>query len=457
MKLIGWRWIVASSLLIGALAANGETRPQYGGTVHVTMHAAPSSLDPADRSVPDSFARRGLTALIFDTLVTTDESGRAKAALAESWQPPRGNQHWQFRLRHGVKFHDGTPLSAEIAAASLRFANPSWNVRAEGDTVIVEADDSGLRLLAELALPRNAIVKRDPGGKLSGTGPFHIVNWEPGKTLIVAADEDHWGGRPFLDGIEIEMGRSFRDQMTALQLGRADFVEMAPEQTHRTSQEGRRLASSAPIELLALIFPREVSSPEEKLLREGLGLSVERGSVRDVLLQGAGQPADSILPTWISGYGFVFSAAADLPKARQLRDQVRMVPNWKLAYNSGDPLDRLLAERIALNAKDAGLSLQPTPSAVADLRLVRIPLASSDSWLALEDAAAQAGLSAARSKGRSVEDLYAAEQAVLATERLIPLFHLPVTYASSSTLRNWTLRLDGSWNLADAWMESARP
>jgi hypothetical protein len=51
-----------------------------------------------------------------------------------------------------------------------------------------------------------------------------------------------------------------------------------------------------------------------------------------------------------------------------------------------------------------------------------------------------------------VEDLYATEVALLATQRVIPLFHLPMSYASAVTLRNWTLRPDGSWTLADAWL-----
>jgi hypothetical protein len=237
-------------------------------------------------------------------------------------------------------------------------------------------------------------------------------------------------------------------------MGRADLVEVAPEQTRRVSEEGSRLASSAPMELLALVFAREASSTEEKTIREALGLSVERGSIRNVLLQGTGQAAGSLLPTWMTGYGFVFSAAADLPKARQLRAQVGSVPNWKLGYDGSDLIARLLAERIALNAKDAGLSLQPSSSASADVRLVRIPLASADPWVAFEELTAQMGLPPA-SKVGSIDELYGAEQAALATERVIPLFHVPATYAAQPRLRDWKLRGDGSLDLADAWLEPA--
>jgi ABC-type transport system substrate-binding protein len=386
--------------------------------------------------------------------VTIDEAGRVKTALADTWQA-RGNQFWQFHLRPGVKFQDGVPLTAEIAAASLRTANASWVVTAEKDLVIIDGGTSGIELLAELALSRNAIVKRD-GNNPSGTGPFHVVDWQPGKKLTLAAEDNHWQGRPFIDTIEIEMGRGFREQMTDLELGKADLVEVAPEQVHRIPQGRYRVASSRPADLLALMFNRDVSSPEDKLLREALGLSVERGSIRSVLLQGAGQPAASILPAWISGYGFVFSSDADLPRARQLRDQAHKIPTWTMGYDGSDPLARLVAERIALNAKDAGLSLQLT-SLASDLRLVRFPLVSSDPWVALEGIETQAGMPAAKNQDGSVEDLYTAELAVLAAQRVIPLFHLPASYASAANLKNWALQMDGSWDLGDAWLEETKP
>ena len=446
--------------MVAGLAAGAETRPQYGGVLHVAMRATPASLDPADVSQnvsqdgaqADSFARRSLTMLMFDTLVTVDDNERVQPSLATAWQGVPGSQRWQFRMRRGVKFHDGTPLTAETAAASLRAANPSWNVVADADSVVIESSDANL--LAELALTRNAIVKRSTDNK-SGTGPFQVVDWQPGRKLSLTAWEDCWRGRPFLDAIEIEMGKSFRDQMTALELGKADLVEVAPEQARRVSQDRRRLASSSPVELLALLFTRDVASADEKLLREALALSVERGSIRSVLLQGAGQATGGILPSWMSGYGFVFPVDADLPRARQEREQVGSRPVWTLGYDGSDPLARLLAERIALNAKDAGLVLQPAATATAELRLVRIPLPAPDPWIALAGVANFAGLPTAKNHD-GVEDLYASEVGMLGTLRLIPLFHLPVSYASATRLKTWALRPDGSFSLADAWLASDR-
>lgn len=462
MKRFAWRWVVISSLVAGAAigtkAAGAEMRPQYGGTLRVAMHAAPASLDPADSTQADSFARRNLTFLIFETLVMADAGGRLHPGLAASWQASSGptleNQRWQFQLRRQVKFHDGTALTAELVAASLRVANPGWKIVSETDSVVIELEAADPDLPAELALPLNAIVKRTADGKLSGTGPFRISDWQPGKKLVLAAAEDYWKGRPYLDAIEIEMGRSFHDQLIALELSRTDLVEVAAEQSHRVAMEGRPVAASEPVELIALLFAHDAQIPAEKSLRDALALSVDRGSIRSVLLQGAGQSAGSILPDWMTGYGFVFPADADLVRARHEREEVRVASVWTIGYDPGDSISHLLAERIALNARDAGLTLQPTTAATADLRVARIPLVASDPWIALREVAASAGLVRPAADGRSVEELYAAEQTALATQRIIPLFHLPVTYAASVSLHDWKPSVDGSWNLADVWLGS---
>lgn len=458
MRRFGWQWLVISSVLLGALFAGAETRPQYGGTVHLMMRAAPSSLDPGDMTQTDSFARRTIVSLIFDTLVATDQNGRATPVLALSWQSLRGNQRVQFRLRPGVKFQDGTPLTPEIAASSLRRVNPSWNVIPEGDSVSIAGAGSEAELLEKLTLPRNSIVKGDSEDKLSGTGAFQVVEWQPGRKLTLAAQDDCWRGRPFVDGIEISLGASFRDQMTAIELSKAEIVEVAPDQVNHISQDRFRLARSPAISLMALVFARDPANDGEKTLRQALGLSVERSSMRSVLLQGTGQATAALLPTWMSGYGFVFSADADIPKARQLRSSVQPVPTWTLSYDGSDPLSRLLAERLALNARDAGLSLRPMPSNGADLRLMQIPLAAPDPWISLNELLDQLSMpTPQRKEGRLTEELYSAEQSALATERVIPLFHLPASYAAQPNLRGWTVRSDASVDLSNAWLTSGQP
>jgi peptide/nickel transport system substrate-binding protein len=454
MKRFEWHWLAACSLLLASIAA-AEVRPQYGGTLRIAIHEAPSSLDPADTSQEDSTARRNLLSLIFETLITVDDRGRVHASLATTWQSSPGNQRWQFQIRRGVKFHDGSALSADIAASVLRTANPSWKVFAEGDSVIIERDHEDDDVPAELALARNSVAKKNGGGKISGTGPFHIEDWQPGKHLTLGVEENHWRGRAFVDKIDIEIGRNFHEQIIELDSGKIDVAETAPEQAHHAIVEGHLISSSQPVELVALLFTTEAQTQEEKLARSVLSHSIERSSMQSVLLQGAGKPAGSLLPNWITGYAFVFSTNADFKEAHKIREQLRAQPSWTMGYDANDSLQRSLAERIALNARDAGLALKPVASTNAEIRLARIPLTSADPWVALNDMAVTLGIKvsyAVQRREDSIEDLYFAERTMLSGLRVIPLFHLPVNWVMSSAVKNWRLSADGDWHLDEVWI-----
>ena len=114
MKRTGFRSLAASSVLFVSMAS-AATRPHYGGTLHVAMRAAPTSMNP---NQPGWMELRNLLGLMFETLVTLDQQGRPQPGLA-SWQAESGDQRWQFVLRQGLTFSDGTPANAESVAASL--------------------------------------------------------------------------------------------------------------------------------------------------------------------------------------------------------------------------------------------------------------------------------------------------------------------------------------------------
>jgi len=456
MKLSGWQLLVASSLFL-AVVAGAETRPQYGGTLRVAVQIAPVSLDPADRGAADTISRHNLTWLMFDTLVTIDSAGSVRPALAATWQSEPGDQRWQFTLRHDVKFHDGTPLTADVVAASLRFANPGWTISANGDSVTIECKSPAPNLASVLALPHNAVAKRASGATIAGTGPFHVSDWQPGKKLTLAAQEDYWGGRAFLDSIVVELGKNSREQITALELGRVDMIELAPDESRRATIDNQRVISSAPVELMALVFAQDRQSSEDGRLRQALSLSIDRASIRSVLLQGQGELAGGILPIWLGGYEFVFSSEFNLTRAQQLRGDVQRAPVWTIGYDSNDALARLVAERVTLNARDAGLRVQPASSGAAEIRVSRVPLSSTDAGRALSDFATATGLPQPKMTGNSVDDLYQAETAMLQTGRILPLLHLPASYAIGPLVRDFRLGRDGRWQLPDVWLGASKP
>jgi ABC-type transport system substrate-binding protein len=456
--------LAASSLLGLALwpdfastPAVAESRPHYGGTLRVTMKAAPPTLDPAAAGVPASISR-----LIFETLVTLDDRGRPQPLLAASWQSDPGGLRWRFFVRGGVSFHDATQLDSATVAASLRASNPGWRVSAAADMIIIEAEAADIDLPSELALPRNSIVRRDNTGKLTGTGPFAITQWDAGKHATLTANDQYWAGRAFLDSIQIDFGKNDRDQMLALDLGKAGAVEVAPENIHRARAENRIVMTSEPEELMALVFAQDPRSDDEAHARNALALSIDTAALNNVVLQGGGEPTGALLPNWLSGCAFVFNsggnpAVAKMDRARQERAMAKRAATWTLAYDPSDAVARVIAERVQLNARDANISLQLVSTGATDLRLTRIPLPSSDPQAALVELAKTLQLAQPKLNPDSASGLFSAEKALLQSRRVIPLLHLRSAVALGPNVHDWSVSPDGTWQIGNVWLSGEKP
>ncbi len=450
MRRIAFLLVVLISL---ACAVEAATRPHYGGTLRIAMQSAPITLELPGLSGPTDYwdMARVLT-LVGDNLVTIGAEDRPQPVLALAWQHDSAARHWQFTLRPGVKFHDGSPASSSAIAQILGALNADWNVRASADSLTIDTDAPAPALLAELALPRNLIVTRNANGVPAGTGPFRITEFQPGKLLKLAASEDSWTGRPFLDAIEIEFGKSLRDQAVALELGRADVIEAGPQAA--TAAPRIRTSSSLPVELMALVFATN-SKAQDVHLRQALALSIDRKPIQSVLLRGTGEPAACILPNWMTGYSAAFSTQVNVQRAKTLLADSRQ-PALTLSYDPRDPQAQLIAERIALNAREAGVTVRVSLSGADDIRLARIALPSPDPALALREIARQLALPQPLLHGITVEDLYQTEHALLDGNTVIPLFHLPVASAAGARVHGWVPGRLGSWNLADVWLEDSR-
>jgi ABC-type transport system substrate-binding protein len=457
-------WAILALLLISH--ASAEIRPRYGGTLRVEMRAAPPSLDPAAPATGDDPGFAQIAPLVYDTLVRLDATGRATPSLASSWQQ-ESERRWRFMVRAGVSFSDNSALTPAAVVQSLHDENPEWNLRAIGDAVVIESEQPLPNLPAVLALPRNSIVLRAEG-KVLGTGPFRVNEFQPGRRLTLAAQEEGWQERPFVDAIDIQFNRGAREQMMDLELNRADIVEVAPDQLARLNQPGRRVFSSDPVDLLALRFSH--SNLRDVRVREAIALTVDRDSIYNVLLQRRGEPTAGLLPNWITGYSFLFAATPQVARARQLRAEAKQTAALTLVYDAADPLARLVAERVALNANDAGITLKTLPSTqnvtVPDIELVRVRLASTDPVVALAEVSRTDRLALPMSElvapplsapgfgadRVGLSEVYRATVAALQDHWAVPIAYLPAASAVGPRVRNWTRTRDGSWQLENVWL-----
>lgn len=438
-------------LLAGTVSASAHTRPRYGGTLHVETESDPWQ-------TPDSLGHR----LVFDSLTRVDASGAVQPALALRWNAQNEDHRWQFWLRPGVHFHDGSPLTADKVQQSLERSCkqcPWASVRTLGDSLIFTTTSPDPVLPNELALSEYAIAAQDASGNPIGTGPFRFVS-NANYVLSLAAVDDAWQGRPFVDAVEITGRRAVRTQWLDLSAGRADLVDVPAEEARQAQQEHLNVIQSEDCDLLALSIARNGPLADDAQ-REAISLAVDRAVLYNVIFQKQGEMTASLLPDALTGYGFLFPVARDLVRAQGLHGPEAGAPLTLVVDNPSAPI-QLAADRIALNLREAGFHVQVVARSInaeanttPDLALHRIHLESGDPQAALEEMLAAFG-QALTDESADPTTLYRQEAAFAQTHQVVPLLYLPRSYGVGTRVHGLLLSPNGTPLLADVSLEDAK-
>jgi peptide/nickel transport system substrate-binding protein len=437
MRLPVWAWLALSSVAAASFAmspAIAATRPHYGGSITVELYSA---------WLPADSATSALSIPIAETLVRFNARGGVDPVLCLAWQHDPDFKRWRFSLRPKVTFHDGEPLTGASAAPSLSAAvkknYPDASIQTGGQAIVIQSSVAMPDLLSDLAAPHSAIFRQSAANPLIGTGPFRVTAWEPGHRLVMAAFEDYWGGRPYLDSITIEFGANH---------AHTELFDIPVGPARRILPDGIATWSSAPRTLVAI-----TASNVPPALVQAVALAIDRAPIVNVLAQRKGEAAFSLLPQWLSGYAFLFQSTSDVPRAKQIVSQLRPAP-MSLSYPANDTFLRTVAERVALNARDAGITIQPTTNPGGSLHLIEIPLQSTDAATELARIAATLGVDHIDSS--KPEALYVAERSLL--DRVIPLVHLRETYGIVQRVHFESSKSDAfALHLEDAWVQQEKP
>jgi peptide/nickel transport system substrate-binding protein len=458
--------------------------------LRVELRAAAVNLNPAKwkPGSPDFASNERLAELLFDRLVALDNYGRFQPQLATEWSHDAASKRWLFTLRQGVKFSDGTTLTASDVVAALEAQLPrGLQVSTTAGGISIQSAVPAGDLLELLASGPYFIYKDHGRGLPRGTGPFVLEGVsasarEPDKSggdgaasqierLRFRSNENCWSGRPYVDAIEVTLGVAPAKALLDLQLGKTDLGELSVDSVKRAQQTSLKCWTSAPLTLYALKFSADGKPEQEQRLREAVSLSVDREAMARVLLQKQAQAASSFLPQWLSGYAFLFGAERDLGRAKELRGKlppnraVRTEP-LRVTVDTDDELSKLIAERVAVDTRAAGLTLQtvrpgaraanePLTRSDGEAQLVAWRYTSLSARDALESLASSVRRPATEAAVPAEADArYAWEKRMMEERTLLPLVAVPDFAAVDGRVRNWSPTTWGEWRLADVWLES---
>ncbi|NLI75782.1 MAG: ABC transporter substrate-binding protein [Candidatus Riflebacteria bacterium] len=341
--------IVLVLLVVGLYSEQpAGTSPRFGGTFRGYLTSEPSNLDPA-RGVDVN--EGSVQAKLYDGLVRYDESMRLVGNLAESWEVSGDGRQYRFRLRQGVKFHNGQPFTAKDVLFSFdrlldpKTASPrSWVLekvvgakerlegKAEGVagltcpdayTVCIELTEPFAPFLSLLSMPAGFILPSGSAAAIAqkgffekpiGTGPFQAAARERDSYIRLEAFPGYHGPKPHVGAIELRIiPESLKAEME-FESGNLDILQLNPSNfqrfTARPDNAGR--VHDVPAMNVFYVGLNNQAAPfDDVRVRRALNLLIDRQAILAAVFQGRGVPAAGSIPPGIlghsdglTGYGF---------------------------------------------------------------------------------------------------------------------------------------------------------
>ncbi len=315
--------VLAAALADPARAAE----PRRGGTLTYTYHPEPTALSTvATTAVPVALA----ATKVYESLLEYEGPGlEPRPGLAESWTVSRDHRTYTFRLRPGVRWHDGQPFSSADVKVSIERVvkpyhsrGPVYFAELEGVdtpdplTVVFRLKRPVPFFLAAFQpsespiLPRHHLERLDLGDARAvrqselmvrpiGTGPFRFKEWKKGSYLILERNPDYWKkGRPYLDQIVLRVIPDGAARAIALENGEVDLAPMSavPQaDVARLAALRHLVRSDEGTEGLGPIMWLELNLRQKPLadlrVRKALSLALDRKKIVDVIWFGQGKPA----------------------------------------------------------------------------------------------------------------------------------------------------------------------
>lgn len=359
---------VTSALVVAAMVvarAPRDVGAQAPATLTVAQSVAVTALDPAGPSIFLVYpAGYEAAFLIYDGLVRFTEDMTIVAALATSWNVASDGRTWTLKIRRGVSFQDGTPLTAQAVVDHLRRESdpktnqsdrPLWDPVAsvsapDANTVqIVTKQPYGalLNTLAHgsgLVASPAAVEKSGPQYKLHpvGTGPYKVDRWDVGTQLEVIRNQQYWGDRPGFDRIVLRNVPDPTARVAMIQSGQAQVAEAIPPESVNELRRAPGVTVIVKPALRTFGVGINMNRPvlQDIRVRQALNYAVNKDLIVKALFRGNATVLRSPLAPQTSGYVEVGPWPYDPPRARVLLAEAgwKPAPPIGVRVKDGKPL-----------------------------------------------------------------------------------------------------------------------
>ncbi len=373
----------AAATAAPAAAAQAAGTPKTGGTLVFATSIDVPSLEP-HLEAADAWHRRKF--LVYENLTWVDNDVNVKPKLAESWDISPDGTVYTFKLRQGVKFHNGKVLDADDVKYSLdRVLDPKIGSSGRGDLVMIKqievVDKNTIKItlneptgpfLVNLAGRYNAIIPKDsaPTGDTLrrtaiGTGPFAVEEFVPAQRLALKKNPDYWEkGKPYLDKLVIQVVPDEQTSLAGLRGSTVDFVGIEDAKNFLLVKDDKNLvATRTPaIKLDTLELPGDIDPVKNQKVRQAILLALDKPAIMQAGIMGLGQVVGGMPPAmkyWALGPDQLPNQKRDVAKAKQLLAEAGFPNGFDLKLRTivGYATMAANAPIIAANLKDVGINV----------------------------------------------------------------------------------------------------
>ncbi|MEN9774701.1 MAG: Heme-binding protein [Pseudomonadota bacterium] len=333
-RLLAWMPAVATVLVLGSPFGLAERVQAQANTITIALSTPVTTLDPHFHNLSPNNA---MARHVFETLVSTDSAQRRLPGLAESWRA-LSDTEWEFKLRKGVKFHDGSDFTAADVVATFARVPKVPNspaaftvfVRSIKEVVAVDAHTLRLKTAAPhpllpsdmssvLILPKSVAESArtedfNSGKAMIGTGRFKFAEYVAGDRVVLTRNDAYWGTKTAWERATFKMITSAPARVAALLAGDVQMIENVPTadipklkrdaRVELSSAVSNRLiylhmdsnrAQNSPFVTSADGKPLAANPLTDARVRRALSMMIDRKAIADRIMEGQAVPAGQLL------------------------------------------------------------------------------------------------------------------------------------------------------------------
>jgi peptide/nickel transport system substrate-binding protein len=370
----------AAAALPGGLAGPAAAQTTQKRELVVAQGGDIANLDP-HMSTSSNDIRISFN--IFDNLTSRRPDGKLAPGLASEWKL-QGQQAWAFKLRSGVKWHNGDPFTSADAKFSLeRTYDPAAKTRVntvfttierieapDATTLVIHTKKPDPLLPARLGFYGGQIVPKkyleSTGAdafnqKPVGTGPVRFVSWTKDDKVVLEANSDYWGGKPEFDRLVVRALPEMAPRVSALLKGEVDIAtQLPPDQGERVKGNASTAVAGALYGgLYVLAVNSKVKPLDNPLLKQALSLAIDRDVIIKELWRGRGVVPSGPIAKGDNHFDASLPTLAYNPReAKELLKKAgykgeEIVIETTAGYMAGD---KPMAEAVQAMWKDAGIN-----------------------------------------------------------------------------------------------------